>query len=144
MLDPNSNSITQQIPSAWVRLNSLSIVRPSGVSSGALAINQVPYILDSGTSYLLLTPTAFASFNAAFCPAVLALNSSWLCAGVYSNAAYYGYQLTLGRNYTSAQLNAALPNISFVFQSGSGSTTVNLLPSQYLRLTGYTTASPAR
>jgi len=130
-------------PSMWVQLDALSIAPASGASK-PLAMAQANYLIDSGTSYTLLTADAFASLDSVFCSniigAVSGTNMTVAC-GANGDAASGGYTISLSGSDlpTTDQLNSIFPNISFSFSTASAA--VNFKPSIYMNYVGKTSTS---
>ena len=136
MLDSKNDPSLAYNPTMWVQLNAVSIVASNG---GRLLLPASPakYIIDSGTSHLILMDDAYKAFDSTFCGAIsgAAGNSSMVatCAAQANS-----YIITLSGNNlalpTAAQLNSIFPNISFSFSTASSD--VNFKPSVYMTYVG--------
>ena len=141
MLDPTADKRLTP-PSAWVQLDALNIVSANKAST-PLAMSPGPYLIDSGTSLLLLLPDAFTSLDVAFCGSITGAvsdSSMVVTCGAQGDAAKNGYTITMsGSNLalpTTTQLNNIFPNISFSFSTASAP--VNFKPSIYMNYNGKT------
>ncbi|GAX85292.1 hypothetical protein CEUSTIGMA_g12709.t1 [Chlamydomonas eustigma] len=131
--DSNGNQILQP-PSMWLTLNSLSLVSSSGSSTSLSMSTSNYYILDTGTSLMLLVNDAFNSLNATFCSSLAALSNSTISITCSWSSVFTVNISGVSAILTKNQLNSFLPNMSFVFSNASGA--VNIRPSAYMVLDG--------
>jgi hypothetical protein len=134
MLDPTAMLLPH--PSAYVQLDALNIVSANKATT-PLAMSPGPYLIDSGTSYLMLLPDAFTSWDVAFCGSITSAvsdSSMVVTCGSKGDAASNGYTITMSGSSlalpTTTQLNNIFPNISFSFSTASAA--VNFKPSVYM------------
>ncbi|GAX80880.1 hypothetical protein CEUSTIGMA_g8315.t1 [Chlamydomonas eustigma] len=137
LLDSNGKPLLFP-PSMWVSLNSFSLVSSTGEVTALSMSSSNYYLMDTGTSEILLVQDAFDSLNKAFCPAVTALTNSTyniLCKFFKSNGLFEVEVQGAADIFTKTQLNDLFPTLSF--NLANSTSPVSLRPSAYMILAQY-------
>ncbi|GAX80874.1 hypothetical protein CEUSTIGMA_g8309.t1 [Chlamydomonas eustigma] len=123
-------------PSMWVTLSALNLVSASGASTNLPIEATNYYIVDSGTSEIILLQEAFNSLYANFCPSLNKLSNATVNVSCVFSANLFTVQV-YGINglLSKTALNNMFPNISFTLSNSTGP--VNIRPSAYMILQAY-------
>lgn len=144
LLDSNGDLLLFP-PSMWVSLSSFSLVSTTGEAT-ALPMNPSNYyLMDTGTSEILLLEDAFNSLQETFCPTVSALSNSTydiLCEFSNTNKLFEVEINGATSKFSKTQLNDLFPVLSFNLANSTGP--VSLRPSAYMILVDYEFTQHAR
>ncbi|GAX85293.1 hypothetical protein CEUSTIGMA_g12710.t1 [Chlamydomonas eustigma] len=120
----------------WVTLSALNLVSASGTSTNLPIETTNYYIVDSGTSEIILLQEAFNSLYANFCPSLNKLSNATVNVSCVFSANLFTVQVYGINGFLSkTALNNMFPNISFTLSNSTGP--VNIRPSAYMILQAY-------